>query len=388
MNQFKIVFEEAELGELELAMVSAFSFNIDIHNLYATSKVILKDLSKRIFNKISIGQKVTVIFYDAQETVNKKSLTSEMRVLSFQKVMGSARDIIDRIEISLISSWYFEAEPKTLRYFGTVSQITREILERDFNKLGFTFNISSTSDIAKPRYQLSERSQDFLKRILKYGFLGNLPIYLYTDANSQICLRGILEFINQATFITVTPLEGLVATEDLKSEKSQLTRALSLRDYKLLSDVTQSASKIDSIFTTAHFATSDEIVESFSLNSAESTNDINAKINAQVKKASQPKTRYVGWNLNPQDALAITTKESFEKINTAFQLLGLMDGYVTDSFTLGTLLRLELPFEKVKNTTTGEDVNLGEGGYLITSIKYTYQDSIPQTTFLASQVKY
>lgn len=388
MKFFKFVFDDAHIQEIELSAISAFSYNINIRNLYATSKVIFKDVTKVFFNSIFIGQKVTVIVYDTEKTQNTSITKNEMRVLAFQKIMGSARDIIDTLEVNLVSSWYFESIPKTLQYFGTVSQIVQNTLSRDFEKLGFKFDISTTSDTARARYQLAERSQDFLKRILKYGYIDKLPVYLYTDARAQICLHGASEFMNQTAFITAVPQEGLVMKENVHSEESQLTKILRLRDYKINSNVASSASKINSVFTTSHFATSENLTTSSTLNSAESNNATNAKINAQVKKTTQPKTQYLGWNLTPQDAYAISIRESFEKTCDTFQLVGIIDGYPIDTLTLGSLLRLELPFEKIKNTTTGEDVNLAEGGYFITSIQYTYQNNMPQTTFTASQVKY
>lgn len=369
---FSIEFQEPSIGLLSPPQIDSFSFVSSIYKMYAGAKFIVKDFSRALNNKLKTGMKVTVSFFDTEE---KFEVKNNMSVLSFSKTGSS--NIIDFIQITLVSSMYFEDTMNSIAREGNVGQLINNILTTEFKDSVPNVSIISTDDRVRRRYQLSEKSQDFLKRILKYGIKDNMPVYLYSAPDGTMYLKGIYDMITEQPLVALAPLQS---DEVMASpEASDTLKERVVTSYGLESSGKNAISEMVSIFCTQNFKFStnlDSYVDSTSIE----------KGNSQSFIDSPKKTKFFNWNYTPDDAKAIAVKEFFEETINTYTLVANLIGFPLKDIMIGSTVYFILPFDPTATSSTGAKINLGEGKYLITQVTLIYENKMESMSLVLSQI--
>lgn len=381
MTDFKIVFPESSLGEVSPAYIESFTFVTDLNKLYAGAKVVFKNFCREAFNEIKTGMKVEFTLKTTGSDEGK-SYTNYMRVLSFEKVPNTETSLVDYLNVTLISSWYFVSAIQTKAYQGSIGEIVSSVFTQNFSSENFKTNFGATTDPARIRYQISEKSQDFLKRILKYGTVQNTPLYLYTDAKNTVNLKSLSDSLNGNVSSTLIP--DLTETTEKGVSKNttdiRVSNKVRLKNYKILTENQNSSSRQTTFFTVAGFVASQDVKGSVTT--------VNAENNNSASDIATPSlVRYMDWSYTPQDAIAIATKDYYEKNLNAFSLVIETDGFALDAIPLGSLNKVILPFKGIK-TSSGHEENLGEGGYVVQHLEYIFSDNISSTKALMFLARY
>ena len=354
--------------------IHSFEFTTDIFSLYSICNLTIKDIASQTFNIIKTGMDVNVLFTDENDNTYK----NKMKVVFYTKVPGKQNSLTDYLKLILYPSFFFLSSTATRAYQGSVYNIISEIYNKYFTKY-FTKDFSETSDVSRVRYQIAENSQDFMFKILKYGIIDNLPVYLYMDSRNCLNLKGIAEFIKREPLHILEP--SLVELTNNEPANDRDTNKIGLLDYKFVGDITNTSSKIITKFTTAAFVSSRSLLDKVTLRSTENGN-------AQSDSLSSEITNFKLWNLTPDDALTISIKENFENCARNYCVVCLCRGILIEGFQPGDTLKILLPAEPVINSSTGQVGNLGEGVYLIQKTQYIWEGNLLYTRLTLLQTKY
>ena len=373
MNSIKIEFENSPIRDLPLESIDKVSFICSIFKVYSLARIRFRDTAKRYFNNIKGGIPVNFIFESGSNRyVNK------MMVLSFEKESSPGGDATDIIEMTLISSIYFDKTQNTASYDGSVGIIIETIMSEFFKNTVTKYEGTSTDDFPRRRYQTSERTLDFMKRILKYGIQGKKPVYLFTDAKGVLKLRGISEMSNSSPKCTARS----VLSEKLGSVGTHNTsdKNIVMYDFHSIFNGKKACSKINSVFSVRNFRFSEGTESSYTYIGPELRNN-------QIETGVPPKTRFYGWNLAPMDAYAIAARDSFEDTYDTCSFLATFMGFDVDNLELGGTLDIELPYNPgTTRDSSGDEANLGEGRYLITELRFEGDGNSLQTIATLVQV--
>lgn len=364
-------FEVLINGNLSIPLnrITFFDYTVNLFNLYSYCKITATEIAKDAFNIIKLGTPITVNFITDTTTYQ-----NNMRVYRFNKI-PTQEGLVDTLEVELISSWYFVTGMQDVAYDGTVGSIINKIATEKFAK-EVSIDIASTEEAPSRRYQTGEEIHDFIGRILKYGLKGQFPVYLYTDAKGNLVLKGINDFLNKSAYYTALPDDSLSNYLD----NNTTTKKIRLNKYRFSTDITNAHSYYRTQFTTEHFIASvSNVVNDFTLSNPEIRNP-------QSQCYSAPKNTIRGWEYTPEDALAISAKESFEASVNIFYISAVVNDFVFDGFEVGNLVNVILPYERILNPYTGKEQNLGEGNYLITESHYIYEDGVLKTKVHMNQV--
>ena len=368
---FKIVFEEDSIGELSPSQIENFSFVSSIFKLYSGCKFIIKDFSKSLNNRLKTGMKVGVSFFvdEGEESFN------EMAVLSFSKT-GSNK-FIEYVDITLISAIFFENTINTLTRTGNVGQIVKDILSKEFKLEEKQLVLEDTDDRVRRRYQLAEKSQDFMKNLMKYGTYLNTSVYLYTSPDGKIYLKSSYSMVTEQpkTAFTTSLADKLIE----KPEGSDTVVGLVMSSFNINATGKNAVATMDNVFCTDNFKFSSDFDSHWETYSPE-------KDNSQSAIHSPTKTRFFNWNLTPDDAKAIAIRDFFEETSDTYSLLCTFDGWSLKEVNLGSPVYLILPYEPTVKSSTGADINLGEGIYLITQVKLLFNNRSETMAVSLSQI--
>lgn len=372
---FRVYLNSSE--EISKALIYEMYFQVDIMNLYSKATIKINDVSTTLYNKIKTGQQF-IIEFTLSDT---ESYANYMRVISFQKKnQVTPANLVENIEIKLVSSWYFDSTVGDAVYFGSYSEILNSIINKTtrsyFNGTDFT----STEDASRYRYRIGETEQAFLVRNMKYGIKGNLPVYLYTDAKGQLVLRGIKDFIRESATISISS-DLSVQTNTEPSNISDYEN-LRVSSYNVVADIENAHSKMTSYITTGNFRLPEEssVPTSVALNNTENNNP--------QSEVNSPEIRvYSNWNRTPDDALATSIRSIFESNLSSYYLVAVIPSW-TDILDLGTKIKVFLPYEPVSDSKTGKTNNLGEGEYFIKHISYIFKDNLYKTKLSLIQALY
>ena len=373
---YKIIASDMGV-EVNKAFIESFYLQVDIFNLYSKATVKLKDVTKTLYNQIQTGMAIDIKFYD---TNTGESYTNLMRVLSFKKVPASQSNLEDKIEVKLISSWYFEYQIGSGCYHGSFGEIAAKILAPYYPSF-FKLNLSPTEDLPRYRYRIKETEQSFLQRMLKYSYKGKFPVYLYIDAKGYIVMKGVDDFISEKATCLLTT--DLAEQSNSIPDSSRNLDQLRMTSYKIASNTEYSNSKTYSTFTVANFI----LPEGSDFDSdTELSNNENG--NDQALALTPEKNVFMGWNVTPDDAKALAIRENFEANISTYYLVAIVPGWVFNKIELGGKLKVYLPYSTVQSTNSGKNVNLGEGEYIIKHIDYIYQDGLQRTKLYLIQFAY
>lgn len=367
-----IEFEDSPIGIVSPSKVLKVSFICSIYKVYSMANLMLSGLAKQYFNDIKCGSPINFVFKDDNNTYINK-----MRVLSFSKIPDSQYGMSDILNVTLISAIYFDKSAGTMVHEGSVGSIYDTIMSKFFNNSVVEYSGTLTDDLPRRRYQTQERTLDFMKRILKYGIQGGMPVYLFHDAKGVLNLKGISEMSKSLPSYTAVPsINGVSPEMGLSSTNSFLT----IWDFISEFDGKTTCGFINNVFTTANFRFNNKIVDSYTFKGVDTQNN-------QILESIPPKTKFYGWNLAPNDAMAIAAKESFEKLTNSCMFRGIFQDFDVSRLNLGSTISVQLPeFGYTARNSNGEASNLGEGRYLITDLEFLAEGNKVQTTATMMQV--
>jgi len=370
---FYLEFENSSIGKLSEVQIDSFSYVCNIFKLYAGAKIVIKDFAKKTNNLIKSGMPVNVVFTDN----DKKSYVNRMRILSFTKVPEPQTNFTDYLEITLVSAMYFDNIISSSAHKGTVSNIIEEIISKNFSNSVKEYKITQTDDLIRRRYQLEERSQDFMQRICKYGIKNKLPVYLFFDSKGILNLASVDDMIkSEPKYVANTVLAD--QTFQIPADNESLSK-ITFFDFQLLNSGKNANTIINSIFTTDNFRHSTAIVGSLTYSSAEYNN-------SQASEESPTKTVFYNWNLAPSDAYSIAARKSFEDTIYTYSLSASFNGFMVDELMLGSVIYIILPFTPTETSSKGAKINLGEGKYMVTQLSYLYENNMLTTNATFVQV--
>lgn len=370
---FYLEFTNSSIGRLSQAQIDSFSFACSIFKLYSIAQVVIKDFTKEINNMIKSGMPVDVVFTDN----DNKTYVSKMSVLSFKKVPSPQTSFVDYTEVTLVPAMYFDGKMSSSAHKGTVHDILEEILSKQFQDSVTNKDIVQTEDLIRRRYQLGERPQEFMERITKYGVKGKMPVYMYFDSKGTLNLGSIADMVSsQPKYIANSVLADQLY--QIPGDGETLNK-LNFYNFQMSNLGKGACSQIDSIFTVEGFRTTTDIVDSLTYTSPEYNN-------SQAQKTSPPKTKYFDWNLAPNDAFAIAAREAFEETAYTYSLSASFSGFAIDELPLGSVLYVILPYEPTALGNNDSKINLGEGLYMVTQLKFTFESNVMSTSATMIQV--
>lgn len=375
---FSINFENSAIGELESTYIKSFSLVEDIYKLYAGAKLIIKDVLYSFRNQLSLGQDVTVTLKE-----EGKSYISYMKILSIEPITENG-EFVNELALTLISNWYFTAiENTSCAYTGNIGTIISQIWSEHFSKdtLHLKSSIYTTQDPSRIRYQIGERTQDFLKRIYKFGLVDNLPVYLYTDCNSTLNLKGLASFTTGTAKCTLVPDATYKQEISANGEGSFEWGAsyLKMNSYSTSIAFQTTSAQETSYFSTKNFITSSELMEKSVMHNSEGANK-------KISNCSPSKEKNWNWNYLPQDALALSINEYFDKNLEAFSMSGALVGFNLSKISLGGKVKVLLPSESSCITDTLTSSSNPE--YIITHIERIFSNNLTSCNFSSSLVNY
>lgn len=369
---FYVKFDNASIGIVDPLKIGSFSFMASIFNVYAGAKILLKDFAREHNNDVKTGMNVDVHFVDEEKS---QDYVVPMAVLSYKKVPGPSTT--DYIDVTLVSRAYFHNELVTSAHSGTVSQITYSIFKDRLSKEFNSLVLEDTQDTDRIRYQLGERDVDFLDRITKYGYIDNKPVYLFSDPLGNLNLKGISSMEDSTPKFTITPLTFLQGGQ--KASSSNTAPTLIPLEMFFNGGSKGSVSECSSVFNNVMFVSPSGYTSS--VNSKDSEEG-----NAQSEVASPKKVEFYGWNLSPEDSLGISVRRNFERNADVYTFEAVFDSFLINQLPLGSVSYVILPFEPTARSSNGSEVNAGEGKYLVSQVKFVYEDSLLRTSVKMIQV--
>lgn len=382
---FNISFDDPAIGVLAQTNLSNFSFSSSLYKLNNTAQVKITDITRLLFNKIKIGSQATITFYDAN---SKEEYINKMSVLSFTKDVSVG--MADIISITFISSQYFKDEVSTQAHSGTVSQILYNICSKSFQ---YNLNWSDSDDIVRYRYQIAERYQDFMLRMLKYGVIKETPVFLYSDARGKLNFKGEYDLRKETPKYYLTL--GLTDNVKQKFDISKTMIEIIVDNFTANSCSSKTSSSITSKFTTTLFKSPSVFLsEKTSINiedknaQTESLHEYTKDNGVKSFYASPTRTDFYGWELAPTDALAIAVRNNYNEIYNRYTLNISITSIAPDIFIPGTTVWVVLPFKPTEKSSTGVSVNCSEGIYIVQSVVYTYTNNKFNTRMVLSQIAY
>ena len=354
--------------------IKSFSFMEDIDKMYTGAKVILKDISTVLRNALSIGQDVNFKLVRSEEI----TYTNPMKILSITPVTENKK-FVNEIELTLISKWYFDELNSSSIHKGSYGGIVKSICEKYSAQIG-TYDVEETDDPSRIRYQTRERTQDFMKRMVPYGTLQNLPVYLYSDFKGCLNLKGLATFANSSPKYVFLP-DLVVKREEVSlsaiEEKGMIP--LRLNDYHTTISLQEANSKEDVLISTSNFFSTSNLNYRATLSNAENSN---AKVLTKTPQTYSSKN----WNYLPSDALSLSIYEYFQKNLYSFAISGTLIGMNLDTIQLGDKVRVLLP----SDTTSVTDLLTSSTtpNYIITHIERKMSHSAEWCEFIGALVNY
>ena len=221
-------------------LIHSISITSDIQSLFIEGKIVINDISSILYNDVKTGMSVVISLFD-----DNKSYTINTRITRFNKIPGEKNILRNIIEIYVISEWFFNSTPLTTCHTnnvsGIINNIIRYLYKNSFNK----FYIEPSEDSSRVRYQLYESTLSFMNRILKYGRIHNLPVYLYPNFKNELLFKGIYNMVSN------TPECALVAPEcskiyDLNGIDNNYS-IIYMNAYRIISDVQNTNSRVSTL---------------------------------------------------------------------------------------------------------------------------------------------
>lgn len=332
-------------------LVSNISITGDITSLFLEGKITINDISSLLYNDIKTGMSVVIKIFD-----DKKTYELNTKVIKFNKIPGKKNLLRNVIEIYVISDWFFDSDPMTTCHTNNVSGIIDNIIKYKYSNSFKNFSIEVSEDSSRVRYQLYESSLAFMNRILKYGRINNLPVYLYPTLNGNLVFNGIYNMMS------TSPKYALVSPEcnqinDLNGINNNYN-IIYMNAYRMVSNVLDTNSRITTLISNDLYVPSSiKICRKVSLNSMEINNSQSADI-------TSPKVIVAPWHQTPEDSYSIAIKNNFEANLQTYTAVAIIKSIMIDALDIGSLVRIKLP-NITNDSRTNSKSSLGEGNYII-----------------------
>lgn len=370
MSVFKIELPNTAPSSIPPTFVDSLVFTEDIYKLYSGAKLILKELGPETFSVFKTGQAVDITFY-LREGV---SYTNHMKVMGVNRLPVPQSALVSTLEVTLISSWYFESLTDTRVYRGNVGTIISQIYDLKLKRANIASDFIATSESSRVRYQISEKTQDFMKKLIRFGSSNGFPLYLYTDSRGTLNLKSLGDFINSPVKYAYTS-DYVSSVDSSVSSTTSTYNTIRMKGYKLNSLSQYATSKQTTLFTSRAFVSS--------TSEASYSTVSNAEISNSLSSTATPQTiAYTNWAFTPQDALNSTTKDFYDRNLSLYTMNCTFDGFRLEEARLGNLVKVMLPNPPDSSTTDG----FNNAGYVVQHVDYVCKgDSVltNATLFLA-----
>ena len=342
------------------AAITSFTFTTDVTSLYSTCSLVIQDCLQVYFSNIRLGQPAIVTFLDGGKTyVNK------MAVIAFHKVPQAVGLATDQIEIRLISSFYFDQPlTRTERHTSNVGAIIDSILSSKFPKISAEFkDISPTTDMPAPRYQINKRYQDFMMSLLPFASIDDLPVFLFSDHKGILHLKGVADVLK--TNIADTSLLVTGRDADVEGRLSGVTNAKRLyaRSYRVVGDGSNASSRIKGFSAAVNFLDPYDTKDVTAFNSSESYNP------QSLRKSPYSDISY-GWEVAPQDAKNNLIWEGIKRSKGTFAIDATINDFAGGDLSVMSGVRVVIPYHSNIQRADGTPVVLGDGLYIVTGLQY------------------
>ena len=339
------------------AAVTSFTFTTGINLLYSSCRLVIQDCLQVYFSSIRIGQKATVTFVDGS-----KHYVNKMAVLSYHKVPQAVGLATDQIEIRLISDFYFsQPQVNTAYYVGNVGTIITEIIPRKFP--GLSANITATTDISAPRYQINKRYQDFMMDLLPFASLEDLPVFLFSDHKGVLRLKGVAEIWKSSIEDASLLVTGRDADVESTLNEDTSTGRLYARSYRVIGDGESASSRVKGFATSVNFLDPNETLDVTAYSTSEN-------YNPQSLRESPHSNICYGWEVTPQDAKNKLIWEGFNRNKSMFAIDATVNGFAGGDLSVMSGVRVLIPYRSTITRSDGTPIVLGDGLYMVTGLQY------------------
>lgn len=341
------------------AVVTSFSFTTDISSIYSTCRLVIQDCLQVYFSNIRIGQAAKVTFLD-----EGKIYVNKMMVLSYQKIPQAVGLATDQIEVHLISDFYFtQPQTYTACYSNNVGAIITEILSKKFPQISAdNKDITSTTDVAAPRYQINKRYQDFMMELLPYASVEDLPVFLYSDHKGVLHLKGIAEVWKSDSEPSII-VTGRDADVTNTLNRNVNGRRVYARSYRVIGNGENSSARVKGFSTAVNFLDPHGTRDVTTYRSSES-------YNPQCLRETPHSTIDYGWEVTPQDAKNKLIWEGFKKNKSTFAIDATVNEFVGGDLAVMSGVRVIIPYNTGIYRPDGTPVVLGDGLYVVTGLQY------------------
>ncbi len=344
--------------------ISQYCISTSMSSILPTAEFTMTHINPAVTRHIKRGTAVNIVFTDRK--TGDAIAVLPMSILTKDNVTNMGLNVGDVISVSLVHRLFFKNKIKN-RAWGTSSSnigiIFQDVINEDFPEYTPKSYIATTHDHSNIRYQLEENSLEFLKRIQKYGLIDGLPVYSYIDMKDNFHLKGIADCLRESTenVLEVIPSPDLSLMSHSHQNVEGILERISAFEYRLYEDSSNSKLATRVNFSNTNFKSNNqaEIVSYKVFNSFEST------IN-NVANHSNINITHKNWNLNPSDALALSSKEVFENNINSTSAVVSFNHLSLENFLIGRVVKLTLVNEAYTNG--GDELtteNTNSGYYLI-----------------------
>ena len=342
------------------AAITSFTFTTDITSLYSTCRLVIQDCLQVYFSNIRLGQPAVVTFLDGGKTY-----VNNMAVLAYHKVPQAVGLTTDQIEIRLISSFYFD-QPGTYTacHSNNVGAIISSILSSKFPQISAEFkDISPTTDVPAPRYQINKRYQDFMMSLLPFASIEDLPVFLFTDHKGVLHLKGVAGILKSDIADASLLVTGRDADVEGHLNGNTSMKRLYARSYRVVGDDSISSARIKGYSAAVNF------LDPHNTNSV-TVYRASESYNPQSLRESPHSDISYGWEITPQDAKNNLIWEGFRQNKSTFAIDATVNDFAGGDLSVMSGVRVAIPYRSDIRRPDGTPVVLGDGLYIVTGLQY------------------
>ena len=288
-----------------------------------------------------------------------------MAVLSYHKVPQAVGLATDQIEIRLISSFYFD-QPGTYTacHSNNVGAIISGILSSKFPQISAEFkDISPTTDVPAPRYQINKRYQDFMMSLLPFASIEDLPVFLFTDHKGVLHLKGVAGILKSDIADASLLVTGRDADVEGRLNGNTSVKRLYARSYRVVGDDSISSARIKGYSAAVNFLDPHNTSSVTVYRASES-------YNPQSLRESPYSDISYGWEVTPQDAKNNLIWEGFRQNKSTFAIDATVNDFAGGDLSVMSGVRVAIPYRSDIHRPDGTPVVLGDGLYIVTSLQY------------------
>lgn len=323
---FSLSLEADEINPVSITEMHLIS---SIDTLAYSCVVRIKDVTGALEPEVKYGAMLYARYFDRD--TGKKLLECPLRIMSYEKLCSAAPTTIDEIQITAVSSWYFEQDAERKAYYGTVSSVVKAATERE--RFFSARSIEESSDAQSLRYQLLETPSSFLERLIYYGVSNSSPMYLFCTVGKKLVLKSKQAMLDSNPVCTLVPLLDGVSPSDIIAGP-----VVSMYSAAFYAKGERSNSTRKYVFSVSHTPASQEA--SIKISAAIST--IETKETKLVGSVSGSKAEISGWEVPPYDALSAAINRSARLDQDVFSAIAIVPSIAATELDLGSTLNIRM----------------------------------------------